>query len=59
MANHRERRLRVLEATAGSQAKRPLAIIIAIGKPPEQVECELAELRACLLPGERVIILDM
>ncbi len=61
MANHKERRLRALEsASAAATGSGEPAIVIGIGKPPEQIDAEVAALRQRLRlpPGERVIILN-
>ena len=52
-----DRRLRILERrrSGGSVC----AVLVAIGKEPEQVERELAELHKRLPAGQTVIIVDM
>lgn len=52
-----DRRLRILEQrrSGGSVC----AVMVAIGKEPEQVERELAELHKRLPAGQTVIIIDM
>ena len=52
-----DRRLRILEQrrSGGSVC----AVMVAIGKEPEQVERELAELHKRLPAGQTVIIVDM
>ena len=52
-----DRRLRILEQrrSGGSVC----AVLVAIGKEPEQVERELAELHKRLPAGQTVIIIDM
>lgn len=59
MVQHKttERRLRVLESQA-DRAGGALAVLVAIGKEPEQVAAEVAELERRLPAGQRVIIVD-
>lgn len=52
-----ERRLRALESQRAS-AGGALAVLVAIGKEPEQVAAELAELERRLPASQVVIILD-
>ena len=54
------RRLQALEQRLrAARAGGVCAVLVAIGKEPEQVERELAELHERLLAGQTVIIIDM
>ena len=53
-----DRRLRALESGQAARASGAVAVIDAIGKAPEQVERELAELERRLPAGQMVIIID-
>ena len=54
---HFEQRLRAIERRRRAGAAR-LAVLWAIGKEPEQVAAELAELSQSLAAGAMVLIMD-
>ena len=56
MLTNANKRLRMLEQWA--RAGGALAVLVAVGKEPEQVAAELAELERRLPAGQAVIILD-
>ena len=53
-----EQRLRELERRQAARAGGALAVLLAIGKEPEQVAAEVAELERLLPAGQAVIIVD-
>ena len=56
----RERRLQALEQRqVAARASSVVAVINAIGKEPEQVAAELAELERRLPAGQAVIVIDV
>ena len=56
MPTNANKRLRMLEQWA--RAGGALAVLVAVGKEPEQVAAELAELSQSLAAGAMVLIMD-
>ena len=59
MSNAQKRRLAILEAHRQQMdTKHVCCVVNAVGKPPDQVEREIAAIRTMVGPNQRIIVVD-